>query len=412
MGSARNDSEHGDASCLNGIMHRDMAASPAQPPERPSLRRSAQRRNGQPLALPPKISLVLGGGGLKGFAHIGALRAFEERGVKPSLVAGTSIGALIAAAWVGGMSFAEMERRALALGKKDLFRIDHFSMVAKRMLSPALYLERPLQRLVEEIVPPGTFRGLQVPLLVNTVDLEEASQVLWGLPGLQDVSIRDAVYASCALPGFFPPAVLAGRTCADGGVIDNVPVVPASFGMDAVIAVDVGSTNIARARRIKEKGFAAIYMRAAQVMMKSLQHQQLAGWQGPPLLLVRPAVWKYHWFSFANVERMIELGYEAAHDSLDRMGNALLSGGGVWPRRMVEVYVDRAKCIGCTLCATLAPRTMAMDQDGKARVLASPVEWSRADGDFVHQCPTEAISVEALEPTGRRSTLELPVLED
>ena len=370
------------------------------------------KHDGQALALPPKIALVLGGGGLKGFAHIGALRAFEERGVQPSVVAGTSIGAMVAAAYVGGMPLAEMERRALELSKRDLFRIDHFSMVAKRMLSPALYLERPLRKLVNEIVPRGTFRDLQMPLLVNTVDLENASQVLWGLPGLQDVNVADTVYASCALPGFFPPGVVLGRTCADGGVIDNVPAMPASHGMDAVIAIDVGSTNIARARRIKDKGFAAIYMRAAQVMMKTLQQQQLAAWQGPALLLVRPAVWKYNWFSFASVARMIELGYEAAHETLDRMGNALLSGGGVWPRRLVEVHVDRAKCIGCALCTTLAPRMMAMDQDGKARVLASPVEWSRADGDFVHQCPTDAISVQALEAAGRRATLELPVLEE
>jgi NTE family protein len=261
-------------------------------------------------------------------------------------------------------------------------------------------------------VPHGTFRGLQLPLLVNTVDLEDATQVLWGLPGLQDVSVAEAVYASCALPGFFPPGVLGGRVCADGGVIDNVPVVPASHGVDAVIAIDVGSTNIARARRIREKGFAAIYMRAAQVMMKSLQHQQLAGWQGPPLLLVRPAVWHFNWFTFANVDRMIQLGYEAAHDALDRMGSALLSGGGVWPRRVVEITVDREKCIGCTLCTSLAPHVMAMDQDGKARVLASPQEWSRADGDFVHQCPTAAILVEALDPSGKRTPLELPVYED
>ena len=369
-------------------------------------------RPGDALLLPPKVSLVLGGGGLKGFAHIGVLRAFEERGIKPALVAGTSIGALVAAAYVGGMSVAEMERRALALKKKDLFRIDHFSMVAKRMLSPSLYLTRPLRALVDDIVPTGTFRDLPTPLLVNTVDLEDAAQVLWGLPGLQDVAVADAVYASCALPGFFPPGMVGDRTCADGGVVDNVPAVPASHGMDAVIAVDVGSTNIARARRIKDKGFAAIYQRAAQVMMKSLQVLQLEMWQGPPLLLVRPAVWRFNWFSFAHVDRMIALGYTAANDALDRAGASLLSGGGVWPRRVVEVRVDRAKCIGCTLCASLAPGVMAMDQDGKARVLASPLEWSRADGDFVHQCPTEAISVEALDGKLRRHTHEMPILED
>jgi NTE family protein len=81
------------------------------------------------------------------------------------------------------------------------------------------------------------------------------------------VTVADAVYASCALPGFFPPGVLGGRTCVDGGVMDNLPVGIAVQGMDAVIGVDVGSTSLITARRIKDKGFAAIYMRAAQTMM-------------------------------------------------------------------------------------------------------------------------------------------------
>lgn len=363
------------------------------------------------IVLPEKFALVLGGGGLKGFAHIGVLRAFEERGFTPTVLAGTSIGALIAAAYAGGMPLDEMERRAKALKKSDLFRIDHYSMVAKRMLSPALHLAKPLRRLVEEIVPKGTFRELDRTLLVNTVDLEAASQVLWGLPGLQDVPIADAVYASVALPGFFPPGLVGGRTCADGGISDNVPALAASHGMDAVIAVDVGSTNIARARRIKDKGFAAIYGRAAQIMMKSLQSLQLDRWRGPPLLLVRPAVWNYGLFSFAHVDRMIQLGYIAANDAFDRAGASLMLGG-VWPRRIVEVQVDRAACTGCTLCVTLAPQIMTMDQDNKAEVLASPVEWSRADGDYVHQCPTSAIHVSVLEGSERRSTLEMPILEE
>ncbi|MBX7117909.1 MAG: patatin-like phospholipase family protein [Gemmatimonadaceae bacterium] len=369
-----------------------------------------RRMNGR-IVLPPKVALVLGGGGLKGFAHIGVLKAFEERGIRPTVFAGTSIGSLIAAAYAGGKTVAELEAYAMDVRKNDLFRIDHIAMVTKRMLSPALYLAKPLEAIVQDLVPAGTFRALGRRLLVNTVDLENASQVVYGMPGLEDVEIWRAVYASCALPGFFPPAVIDGRTCADGGISDNVPALAASHGMDAVIAVDVGSTNLARARRIKEKGFAAIYMRAAQIMMKSLQSQQLAHWHGPPLLLVRPAVWQYGWFSFAHVRRMIDLGYEAAVDALDRAGASLMLGG-IWPRRMVDVRVDRERCTGCGLCVTLAPRHMTMDQDRKAEVLVSPVEWSRADGDFVHQCPTEAIQVRSLEGEIPRQTMEMPVLEE
>jgi NTE family protein len=362
--------------------------------------------------LPERLALVLGGGGLRGFAHIGVLRAFEERGVKPVLLAGTSIGSLIAAAYAGGMSVNEMERRAVALRKHDLFRIDHLHMVTKRLLSPSLYLAGPLDGLVRDIVPPTTFRRLRMPLLVNTVDLERGAQVVWGLPGLQDVPVADAVYASCALPGFFPPRVIQGRACVDGSVIDNLPAPIAVQGMDAVIAVEVGTSSIATARRIKEKGFAAVYMRSAQIMMKALQSAQLSSWAGPPLLLVRPAVWHFNWFSFAHTGLMIEAGYKAAIDALDSAGDALLSAGGVYPRRRIELSVDRDKCIGCRLCATLAPDVMTMDATGKAAVIESALEWSRADGNFVHQCPTDAILVQVADGTTSPITMEHPVPVD
>ena len=343
---------------------------------------------------------------MKGFAHIGALRALSERGIQPTLVAGTSIGALIAAAFAGGMSVDDMERRALALRKKDLFRLDRLHMITKRMLSPSLYLPGPLDTLVRDIVPGGTFRTLATPLLVNTVDLERASPVVWGLPGLQDVSVADAVYASCALPGFFPPRVIDGRTCADGGVINNIPAAVAAYGMDAAICVDVGSTSLVEAHHVKDKGFAAIFMRAAQTMMRTLQLRTLAAWSGPPLLLVRPEVWKYHWFGFAHTRTMIDAGYVAMHTALDGASDDLMGTGGVHPRRRVEIRIDRAACIGCRVCATAAPHLIAMDGEGKAVVTEPNAEWSRADGDFVHQCPTQAIKVAAVEGDARRDTME------
>src|SRR3954469_602627 len=166
-----------------------------------------------------RIALVLGGGGMKGFAHIGVLRALEAAGVRPTCYAGTSIGALIAAAYVGGMSLDEMERRALGLRRRDLFRINHVGMLLERMRSPSIYLEEPLRALCSNAVPAGTFDQLSTPLLVNTVDVERGTQVVWGLPGLRDVRVDDAVYASCALPGFFPPGRVDGRLCIDGGTI-------------------------------------------------------------------------------------------------------------------------------------------------------------------------------------------------
>jgi ferredoxin len=81
----------------------------------------------------------------------------------------------------------------------------------------------------------------------------------------------------------------------------------------------------------------------------------------------------------------------------------------VYPRRTIELTVDRARCIGCTLCVTLAPDLMAMDAANKATVLESPLEWSRADGDFIHQCPTDAIKVDVIDGDVRTVTMERKV---
>ncbi|MDQ6829563.1 MAG: patatin-like phospholipase family protein [Gemmatimonadota bacterium] len=351
----------------------------------------------RPRIAPERTALVLGGGGLKGFAHIGVLRALDERGIRPALYAGTSIGAFIAAARVKGMSLAEMEQRARSLRKRDLFRLNHMGMVLERMHSPSLYLGGPLHDLCNAVGPRGTFRDIETPLLINTVDLDRGCQVVWGLPGLQDVYVNDAVYASCALPGFFPPGQVGDRLCIDGGTIDNLPVAVASFGMDAIIAVEVGSEDVTPEENIVSQGFAAIYMRAATSMMRALQVHQLLQWSGPPMLLIRPAVWKYHWFGFGNTTELIQAGYDAASKALDEVGDALFSTGGIYPKRLVDVVVDREKCIGCTTCVSKAPKLMAMDATGKAYAKASPVEWARPDGEIIYHCPTRAISVRLVE---------------
>src|ERR1041385_7038473 len=160
-----------------------------------------------------RIALVLGGGGMKGFAHIGVFQALAARGIRPTLVAGTSIGSLLGAAYVGGETAEELARRAIAMRRRDLFRIDHLGMIKDRMGAPSIYLEAPLRGLVESVVPGGTFADLKAPLFVNTVDLERATQVVFGTPGLEYVNIQDAVYASCALPGVFPPGRVGPRMC-------------------------------------------------------------------------------------------------------------------------------------------------------------------------------------------------------
>jgi NTE family protein len=344
-----------------------------------------------------KVALVLGGGGLKGFAHIGVLRALAERGIQPNVFAGTSIGALIAAAHASGMSFEEMGNRARGLRKRDLFRINHMGMLLERMGSRSIYLEEPLRELVESVIPEGTFAEFAKPLLINTVDIEQGSQVVWGLTGLREVSVRDAVYASAALPGFFPPGKVGSRVCVDGGVIDNLPAGIASLGMDAVIAVDTGSTSTIRHQDVGKYGFATLYMRAAGTMMHALQLGPLTRWKKPPMILIRPDLSDISWFSFAKADKLIELGYAAACEALSYFENCMQATEGIFPVRDVRVTVIREKCISCGTCVALAPGLMAFDEERIAYPMKPVVKWSPAHGDFVHHCPTCAIVAERVD---------------
>jgi NTE family protein len=290
-----------------------------------------------------------------------------------------------------------MADRARALRRKDLFRLNRIAMVLERTRAPSVYQGGPLRELCESVLRDVTFEELDTTLLVNTVDLQRGSPVVWGLPGLRDVSVVDAVYASCALPGFYPPGDVGGRACVDGGVVDNLPTSVAGQGMDAVIAVDTGSSYLVRKHDIARHGFTAIYMRAATTMMHALQLHPLERWTGPPMILVRPRVSHIGWFSFSHADELIEAGYNAAIEALNHLDLAMAAEGGIFPRREIRLSVDREKCIGCTLCVALAPRIMGMDPTGKAFARTPVVNWSPADGDFVHHCPTYAILTDSAE---------------
>ena len=352
---------------------------------------------GKPRRKAHKIALVLGGGGLKGFAHIGVFRALQEMGITPTVVAGTSIGALIGAAYARGMNTSEMADRARALKRRDLFRLNRMGFLLERQHAAAIYMEDPLREVVKSVVTEKRFDQLKTTLLVNTVDITRGTQVVWGLPGLRHVSVVDAVYASCALPGFYPPGHVDDRLCVDGGVIDNLPVSIASRGMDAVIAVDTGSSDLEPENDIATAGFASIYMRAATTMMHALQLAPFANWAKPPMILIRPKVNHIGWFSFDKTDELLEAGYVAALEACKHYEECIAWGIGVFPRRPMQISVDRQKCIGCTLCVALAPDVMAMDASHKAYPLTPVVEWSPADGDFVHHCPTYAIEATRLD---------------
>jgi len=340
-----------------------------------------------------RFSLVLGGGGLRGLAHVGVLEALAERGLEPVETIGNSVGSLVAAAWCNGVPIARLRAAAVGIGRGDLFRVAHFDMAFKRMLSPAVYRREPLEELAQAFLGSTTFNDLGRALLVNTVDINAGSPVFWGLPGLRNIAVADAVYASCALPGIYPPREINGRYYVDGATISNLPVaIAARQELDFVMAVDVGNTTATR-EGVEHRGFASIYSRAAELMMQRVLEGQLRRWRSPPLVLVRPEVGHFSLFSFAHKRDLLEEGHRAMTRVLDAPWFPPLGGEGIYPRRRMWVEVDRARCIGCGACLAQGPEPLfQLDEDRKAVCTQPQQEWSPLDGGYLRVCPTRAIT--------------------
>jgi NTE family protein len=345
------------------------------------------------------FTLVLSGGGLKGLAHIGVLRALEERGLTPGLVVGSSMGSLVAAAWAAGMPLKEMTERALAVRRRDIFQVAHVDMALKRMRAPAVYRREPLDALIESLVGSRTFEDLERPLVINTVELNTGMQTLWGLPGLRSIRVADAVFASCALPGIFPPREIDGRWYVDGAVIENMPAqVAASHGEGPVMAVDVGATTTLKTN-VQDEGFAATYVRGLEIVMQTMMESRLRQWTAPPLVLVHPRVEHVSMFGFGHNRELIEEGYRATLDLLDQLKDSFdPQGHGIHPQRKVEIRVDRDRCVGCGACVMHAPWVFELDEQGRARVRQPVQSWSPLDGAYVRNCPTYAISARLAVP--------------
>lgn len=345
------------------------------------------------------FSLVLGGGGLKGMAHIGVLQALEELGMTPDLVVGCSMGSMIAGAWAAGMPVAELREIALGVTRKDVFQVAHADMALKRMHSPAVYRREPLEKLIARLVGDLGFGDLKHRLVVATVDLRRGAQVLWGLPGLDQVKVAEAIFGSCALPGILPPRELEGRLCVDGAVMENLPVrIGASECPGPVVAVHVGATTTLAAASDPD-GFATTYTRSLEVVMHTMLVERLRTWDRAPVVLVHPRVEHVGMFNFQHTREMIEEGYRATMEALELVPADFPAGGaGIYPRQEVEVSVDRSRCIGCGICVMEAPSVFVLDPDRKARVLEPRQEWSPLDGGYVRSCPTFAISARLPEP--------------
>ena len=156
--------------------------------------------------LPPVGTLlVLGGGAMRGMAHIGVLRAIETLGIHVDAIVGTSIGSLIGAMYAGSRSVTYIEEELPGLAKDDYFRLNFAKFLRKGIRAPSMYSGETLRRSLRKLLPVETFAELGMPFFCNAVCLENGAPVFFGARGFHDVPLEDAVYGSCALPAVFEP---------------------------------------------------------------------------------------------------------------------------------------------------------------------------------------------------------------
>ncbi len=176
----------------------------------------------------PKLGLALGGGAAKGWAHIGVLRALQSLGLEPDVVAGTSIGSLVGAAYVTG-HLDELEQWVTSLSWADVI-----ALLDIRLSGGLIKGDRVINRLRAQLEGIRIER-LRQPFAAVATDLDNGNE-FW----LRDGPILDAVRASIALPGLFTPIKIKDRWLVDGGLVNPVPVsLCRALGADVVIAVDL-----------------------------------------------------------------------------------------------------------------------------------------------------------------------------
>lgn len=274
-----------------------------------------------------RVVLVLGGGGVKGMAHAGALRAIEESGLVVSEIVGTSIGALIGACMAGGQGWRELNARALALTKPDIVVVNRWAVLLNGIRQPSVFRGDTLQAYIRSVLPVRRFSELQLPFSLNAVDLETGAMEWFGAGGRSDVALADAVYASCALPVVYPPALIQGRYFVDGGIADALPVTRAAErGADLIVAIDVGAGRDVDASQTVGGGMIAVHQRVVSIMAHARKRHVLDTWDGAPLLYVRPQLDGYSTFDFDSTAYFLEEGYEATRTALATLPAELTPG--------------------------------------------------------------------------------------
>jgi NTE family protein len=280
-----------------------------------------------------KIGLALGGGGARGLAHIGVMKVLERERIRPGIIVGTSVGAIVGGALASGMKVEELEGRLASFLESNLYtsselkamgdaesgaelslsRRIHSYFRTKIRLAQALYRHSILQindieEFINFFIPDIQIGETAIPFRAVATDLLRGELVV-----LKEGSLRRSILASSAVPGALPPVEINGRQLSDGGIISVVPVNCAlEEGADAVIAVAV-DRDISLVSDLQTA--VDTYVRAGEIQGFHLERYDLERAD----IVIRPELEGTHWTDFSQSRELISLGESAAMDNLPEM---------------------------------------------------------------------------------------------
>ncbi|GAB4535813.1 MAG: patatin-like phospholipase family protein [Roseibium sp.] len=252
----------------------------------------------------PRIGLALGGGGARGLAHIPVLEAFDDLGLKPAQIAGTSIGAIMGAAYASGRDGQDIRDIAL-----EIFA-DRNSVLSRLwQLRPRRFTEMfragPVQfdplRVLEVFIAgylPERFEDLRIPLRVLATDFYGCEEV-----DFESGPLLPALAASIAIPAVFRPVRHRGRMLIDGGVVNPLPFDGLRTACDIVIAVDVVGAPVPRSSSEDISMLDSLFG-SSQILMQTITKQKLKLDQ--PDILVRPPHDQIRVLDFMKAERILD----------------------------------------------------------------------------------------------------------
>jgi NTE family protein len=250
-----------------------------------------------------RLGLALGSGAARGFAHIGVLKAFEQEGIAIDYISGCSIGSIIGALYCSGISLDRIEQVA-----KEIEPWKWIDVTVPRM---GLILGKKIEDTIKKLTDQKRFDQLDIPLSIVATNLCNGEKVVF-----TEGYVYKAVRASIAIPGIFAPAEHECGFLADGGLVDPVPVeLVRQMGADVVIGVNLGS-------KTAEKNMRNIY----DVIIQSIdimQNEIIRSRGIAADLLINPDLRNINAVNFNQVGECIEIGIEAARQSMDSIKELL-----------------------------------------------------------------------------------------